>query len=375
MRYCFVLPHFDETRNSFSKLLAPLVNALLKRGDKVLILSGNDDYSGVFAAIHTRVPGPRLKPAFLDYFRFIISASLWLKKRRKDFDLIHNLGVGASLVQDVMTAHAVHRSWIRCKWQLGQYFSIFANPLHAMVLSVEALNYSRNIPVIAVIDSLANEIREFYPAAAQRIRVIPNGIPDAPLIRPEPRLDASSFIISFASNDHRKKGLGELIEALSLAKSQGLKWKLMVLGHDPRQAIYEAMAKDKAVGEEVVFAGHVQNIRDHMASSDIFALPSHYEPFGLVYLEAVQAGLAVVGTNVGVYPNLVGERFKELPLKLPLSSQELFEVLRTLEREADFRTGLRAENALRAPEYTEEKMVQKTLAFYDQYLRTKGLVR
>jgi glycosyltransferase involved in cell wall biosynthesis len=373
MRYCFVLPHFDETGNSFSKLLAPLVNELLNRGDQVLILSGHSAYNGAYAKIHKTVPGPKLKPAFLDYFRFVISSSLWLKKHRKDFDLIHNLGVGSSLVQDVMTAHALHRSWIRCKWQLGQYFSIFANPLHAMVLMVEGLNYSRNIPIVAVIDSLADEIRHYYPAASKNVRVIANGIPEAGVVEAETRMNPESFIISFASNDHRKKGLGELIEALALAKAQNLNWKLMVLGHDPRQPLFEAMARAKGVAEDITFVGHVKNIRSHMAASDVFALPSHYEPFGLVYLEAVQAGLPVVGTDVGVYPNLVGNRFKEVPLKLPLRSRELFELLNKLQQDPDFRLALKSENAERAPEFTEKKMIQKTLAFYDEYFRTKGL--
>lgn len=372
MRYCFVLPHFDETVNSFSKLLAPVVQELIRSGDEVTIVSANAGYHGRYRNQHHPLPGRTIKPAFLNYLFFVVVSSVWLKWNRKRFDLIHNLGIGATLVQDVMTAHACHRSWLQCKWRMGQYVSMFANPLHALVLIVEGLNYRRKIPVIAVIESLAQEIRTYYPMAAGSIVVIPNGVPPAPPITAVERIDNKSFVISFASNDHGKKGLAALIAAMQLAKNQGKSWRLLVLGHDSREQKWKDLVRERGLDQDIIFVGHVTNIHDHMAASDVFCLPSNYEPFGLVYLEAAHAGIPIVGTDVGVYPELVNQHFPELPLALPVEVSKLYAALARVETDFEFRDALRRQTRKAATQFTEERMLRQTLAFYGEVLTSKG---
>ena len=125
MRYCFVLPHFDELENSFSKLLAPVIEALVKQGDKVCILSGKKSYQGAFQAMHVSVNVPRIKPYFLYNILFILKNTMWLLSRKRRFDVIHNIGFGSTLCQNVLTAHVCHRAWIETKLQMRQYFSLF----------------------------------------------------------------------------------------------------------------------------------------------------------------------------------------------------------------------------------------------------------
>lgn len=107
------------------------------------------------------------------------------------------------------------------------FFSFF-NPLPVFTFLIESINYSRNIPVIAVSETLAKQIVRFYPSTRGRIKVINNGVKkrEENTSNPLPRLfDNSDFVISFASNDHKKRGLsrfwGRLISQRKVAEIRG----------------------------------------------------------------------------------------------------------------------------------------------------------
>ncbi len=369
MRYCFVLPFFDEQKNSFSKLLAPLMKTLLEKGHEVAILSGNTQYQGPWVRLHHALNISLRGPAFLHFLLFISQTTFWLWRNGQRFDIIHNLGVGSSLYQNVLTAHACHRAWLRVKWQNRQYVSLFLNPLHLLVWAVETFNYRRPIPVIAVCQRLADEIAHYYPFTKDRLTVINNGVSPMPRTASLPR--SSDFTISFASNDHRKKGLKELLDALAMAHQESRPWKLWVLGNDPKQSMWERYAASKGLQDHVQFKGHVLNIHDYFASSDVFCLPSHYEPFGLVYVEAAQTGIPVVGTEVGVYPDLV-EGFSSIPpLPLPLKAHDLYLTLKRLADQPTLRSLMGQHVQRQAGFFSDQTMVDRQLAFYESLSLSK----
>ncbi len=359
MKICYVLPHFDETKNSFSKLLRPVLDRLLSEGHNFHILSANRNYQGIFKDQHIAAPFGELKPGFLQYLAFLIFSSLWLLKHKGRYDIVHNLGVGTTLVQNLMTAHACHRAWVDVKRKLGQYPSLILNPLHGLVLSVEAINYRRKIPIIAVCQSLADQIAHYYPHAKDRITVIANGIPEQTVSQlPQPD---KGLHLSFASNDHGKKGLGELLEALAMSQAEGKDWILNIYGHDKAEGLWQAKVKELKLSTRVIFHGHVTNLPQRLSSSQLFILPSYYEAFGLVYLEAAAAGLAVLGTDVGVYPSLVGQEFEGLPLTLPLSAKALYREIQKVEDDKAYRQRLIQAVQQKAKVFSESRMVDATV--------------
>jgi len=81
---------------------------------------------------------------------------------------------------------------------------------------------------------------------------------------------------------------------------------LAILGIGPLEAETRALARDLGIGDRVVFPGRVEPAA-WLERADVFVHSSRWEGFGMVLLEAMLAGLPVVGTRVSAVPEVVAE--------------------------------------------------------------------
>lgn len=102
-------------------------------------------------------------------------------------------------------------------------------------------------------------------------------------------------LLLFVGNPFRRKGLMYAIKALESLR--GIPVKLMVVGksltHDNIN-FYLNLASRIGVEKMVIYVGLIKDVYKYFAASDIFILPTLYEPFGLVILEAMASGLPVI---------------------------------------------------------------------------------
>jgi glycosyltransferase involved in cell wall biosynthesis len=108
----------------------------------------------------------------------------------------------------------------------------------------------------------------------------------------------------------RGKGHFELVSALALVKPKHPNVRLAIVGSDyPVGSGTTRMLKEHAselgIGENVIFTGQRSDIAALMAACDIFSLPSFYEPFGLVFAEAMAMKRPVVALTNGGTPEVV----------------------------------------------------------------------
>lgn len=109
--------------------------------------------------------------------------------------------------------------------------------------------------------------------------------------RLHPDKDQTTLIKGFA------KALPELPEGSLLA----------VMGSGRLETQLKQLAKDLRVEQSVRFLGQVPNGRNYFRAFDLFALSSDYEPFGMVLLEAMAAGVPVIATDCGGAQEVVAE--------------------------------------------------------------------
>jgi teichuronic acid biosynthesis glycosyltransferase TuaC len=119
-------------------------------------------------------------------------------------------------------------------------------------------------------------------------------------------IDTDRPVILFVGNIHKRKGLNTLIDSISILRSKNIKVKLIIVGEGPDKDQIIDLIKEKKLSSEISIKGSVPSLIYYYNSSDLFVLPSLYESFGLVYIEAMLCGCPVIGTDnvpLEVIPN------------------------------------------------------------------------
>lgn len=213
----------------------------------------------------------------------------------------------------VLTTHSLepHRPWK--VEQLG-------NAYHASSW-LEETAYRNADGVIAVSESMKRDVEELYGVASDKVRVIPNGIDVAEYRnRPNPGLlrrhgiEADVPFILFVGRITRQKGILHLLNALAHlpADSQVVLCAgapdTPGIGAEMRQRVADVRTRRpdlKVIWIEAMLAREdVISLYSHAA---LFVCPSVYEPFGIINLEAMACGAAVVASRVGGIPEAVAE--------------------------------------------------------------------
>lgn len=212
-----------------------------------------------------------------------------------------------------------------------------------------------------------------YGVPAARLEVVPYGIsppigaaPERAAARRALGLPENALVVASLARLVPKKGLADLIRALGAVRGVGAGAWLVVGGDGPERAALEALARERLAGR-VVFAGRLAETGPLYAAADLFALPSHEEGFGLVFVEAAFAGLPSVAAAVGGVPEAVLDGVTGLLVP----AGDIGSLVEALERLCDD-AGVRARLGAAARERAMARHTEAAMA--DGYARVLGLI-
>lgn len=215
--------------------------------------------------------------------------------------------------------------------------------------------------VTVVSASAAEQIGGFFEGT---VTVVPNGIEVGPIRAAEP-LPFDRPVIAFVGRHEERKGLGTLLQAFVAMQQQAVLW---VVGTGPET--------------ESLRAKNIPNVRwfgtvdDHtrnqvLRSATVFAAPAlGGESFGIVLVEAMAAGAAVLASDIGGYRDVVedGISGKLVPPKTPAAwAQALDELIAN----AELRTRLSLGGAARAAQFSLEAVTNTYVECYEQSIVTR----
>lgn len=128
----------------------------------------------------------------------------------------------------------------------------------------------------------------------------------AAAVRAELGVEPPTAIVSIVARMNPWKGHAQLFEAVASLPGRGDGVVVVVAGvDDGSESELRAEVVDLGLADRVRFIGFDPNVRRIMLASDVYAMPSFEEPFGLVYLEAMAAGTPVVALRTGGTPEVV----------------------------------------------------------------------
>lgn len=113
----------------------------------------------------------------------------------------------------------------------------------------------------------------------------------------------NEWIIVHSSNFRKVKRTDDVVRVFEKV-NKVIPSKLLFVGDGPERSFIESLARQGDARKDIVFLGRQEEVEDIMAISDLFLLPSEYESFGLVALEAMAAEVPVISTNVGGLPEI-----------------------------------------------------------------------
>ena len=196
---------------------------------------------------------------------------------------------------------------------------------------------------------------------ARKIEVIPYGlrpppvVPDKAEARARMGLSPKHFVVGVLARLVDTKGIDALIAAASRVPDPQNALRLIIAGDGPERAALQKQAQEQ-LGDRAVFTGRLPDTADFYSTCDLFALPSHNEGFGLVYVEAAFHGVPSLGTNVGGIPEAIADG--ETGLLVPLNEGDaLTAAIQRLRDDPALRQKMGATAKIRAQsEFTLEAM-------------------
>jgi glycosyltransferase involved in cell wall biosynthesis len=153
---------------------------------------------------------------------------------------------------------------------------------------------------VAVSEGVARDVRNRF--GASRVVVIPNVV-DVPAAPPPPSVSGSAAVemLSVGALRPHKNHLLALTSMRFLPQL----YRLSLAGDGPQERMLHQFAHDLGVADRVRFLGRVDDVSQHLRTSDLLLHPSLFETFGFSLIEAADHGLPVVTLRVPAIDELV----------------------------------------------------------------------
>jgi glycosyltransferase involved in cell wall biosynthesis len=185
------------------------------------------------------------------------------------------------------------------------------------VLRAERELAGRTDRLLACSGAVRDHLVERLGVAPLHVQVVRNGVEldryrggDGARLRAELGLGPRTPLVGTVGRVSRQKAPEDLVRAARLvldAVPDAVVVHVGAVDDEPVAAQASALAAQLGLGDRLRFLGHRPDLADVYAALDVFLLPSRWEGFGLVLVEAMAAGTPVVATQVGGVPEVVGE--------------------------------------------------------------------
>jgi len=240
--------------------------------------------------------------------------------------------------------------------------------------------------IVAATQAEMAQLLWLYQADTSKIVIIPPGV-DTSHFYPIPEDEAKEFIgippcdrmLLYVGRIEQLKGIDTVMEAIALMKPKDSRVCLTVIGGDPEQEYSDAnnemarlhdLREDIGLNDLVTFLGKrgQDTLPYYYSAADVVVMPSFYESFGMVALEAMACGTPVVASQVGGLAFLVrdGETGFTVPVDDPQAlAARLTDLLENPELQYDM-----SQRAVKfSKDYSWDVIAEKIVAQYREVIR------
>jgi hypothetical protein len=269
-----------------------------------------------------------------------------------------------SLMTSLKTIAGIHATW--------------PNPTQVQqVIALETETTKRSQYIHAISNAILAKVRTEHGIQTPHTYVVPLGIQDHRAAYPRTRRpDDGRIVVLFVGRLERRKGVDLFLEAATSLIGLFPQVDFVLVGKDTiftdigatyREAFTHQYRDRPDILDRVTFAGQVseEELYRHYANADIFCLPSRFESFGLVLVEAMVFGKPVVAMKIGGMQEIVQDGVNGFLAK-PEDAAALAAALRRLIENEDLRQECGLQSRLRYEQhFSADIMVTNTIACYE----------
>ena len=380
MKIALVIKHYSLYQGGAERYAVDQSRALVDEGHEVHILANRYEPHGP-NKIHFHPVSMRSKPSWLRVILFSQNARRIIEKEH--FDVVYALT--QIYPQDMyLTGGGVYRHWMHVRYPFAplRWIAYLSRPIHLVNVYLESRIYDEKNNKIIVANSLLckRHAEEYWGVPSNRIRVIYHGVDhdifnpqNATAERDETRqalgIKEDTPVILFVSNNWKRKGLSALLRAVGLIESPKAPFDLAVVGRGNPKS-YKKLADKLGLSERVHFIGHTNDILRYFGIADLVVLPTLYDSFGNVCIEAMACGVPVITSGSSGVSELIRAGENGYVLDDPRDFKELANLLELC---ADL-TRLKAMGRLAretALAYTPARNVRETMEACQQVFAEK----
>ncbi len=365
------IPPFD--RGGIQTHIAELSRALAQKGVEthVFIVGQGSKKPGKYIKkknlyVHPIpcIPLPRLTLG--EYLSF--SLNVGRKIKTYDLDLIHGHSMysfGYALVKKlpyVLTMHGTQLNEFRGSLHYGAHPNHVITDFSSMLM--ERYSGRKADKIIVVSNENRNDVIAQYGVPRDKIATIPNGVD----VTRFSSSNCKSKTLIFVGRLHERKGIDKLLESFSKVIKEEKNAFLNIVGSGEDEIRLKDMAKKLGLRKKnLEFHGFVteEELTKIYEGSSIFVLPSYYEGFGIVLIEAMSAGLPLVSVRTGGATEVI-EEGKNGYL---VDHDNMHEALLKLLGDEKLRVRMgRASRKMVEKEYAWDKIAGDVIKVYDEVL-------
>src|SRR3989344_759285 len=224
---------------------------------------------------------------------------------KRSFDLVQS-HERLSCCDIYRAGDGVHREWLRQLARVRGPFGrlgIVLNPYHHYIKRAEKKMFTspRLRAVICNSRMVKDEIRRYFNVLDGKLHVIYSGV-DTEVFHPRLRqhraeirarysIPENATLFLFVGSGFERKGVAVLLEAMAQLPDNA---HLLIVGRDKKSSGYENNARALGIIGRVRFAGSQPDVKPFYGAADALVLPTLYDPFPNVILEAMACGLPVI---------------------------------------------------------------------------------
>jgi len=278
---------------------------------------------------------------------------------------------------DIVHAHLFHASVMVASLRLGAHVPTILSHQHgdkfqvsgARVLErIDRLAGRRFDQVVGCSQSVADYLLYRYGYSPARVSYVHNGWSGSPLPRSD---DPARRRVICVAHLSAQKNHHLLIDAIARVRTRVPAVSLRLVGDGSARTELETHVERLGLGESVEFLGRVDDVWPLLAQSEVFVLPSVYEPLGIAALEAMAAGLPVVATAVGGLREIVRDGTTGY---LVPANDEVALAARLIEllEEPQLRNSMGLRGRALAEDHRSDRMAQGYARVYDRLLAARA---